>query len=245
MSRLHTVGLFAVAFFALIFGSFSHDSAMAVVIPTSLGSGADSMLARDDGTNGGPFTGDEILGAGTGIQVRANDGTGRNRLGIFRFDTSSLSSVISTDAQLMFHETGNNGRDVTVYGLNDGDAGENWDEAAITYNTAPGISFNNSGAPMLATDFDGARLTTLGTFATTGATDETLSFGGAALETFIDADNDGLLTFYLYQDGGNGNLVFTTKEGGTAPTLNLIPEPASVLLLALASTALAAIRRRR
>ena len=216
-----------------------------ILIPTSLGNGADSMLARDESGNGGPFSGDNTLGGGTNMQVRSGDATGRNRLGIVRFAPPSLAVVNPAGARIDFHETGNNGRAITVYGLNDGDVGEGWDEATITYNTAPGISFNNSAAPLLTTDFDPARLTNLGTLMTTASTDEVVSFSGAAMEAFIAADTNSLLTFYLYQPGSNGNVVFTTKEGGRAPALVLVPAPTAGLLLGLAGVALAAVRRRR
>jgi hypothetical protein len=244
MTRRIIAGCVMPALCAVAVATLLVQSIEAATIPTSEGSGADSMLARDDSGNGGPFTGDEMLGGGSSMQIRAGDGTNRNRLGILRFDVSGLSSVNSTDANITFRETGNNGRPIIVYGLNDGDAGESWAEATITYNTAPAISFNNSAAPALSTDFDGGRVTNLGTFTTTGSTDEIITFATAALEAFIDDDTNGLLTFYFYQDNQNGNIVVTTKEGGRAPTLNLIPEPASALLLSVLGLSLAAFRRR-
>jgi hypothetical protein len=244
MRRLYSAGLVAPALTALLATNLL-STAQGAAIPTSLGSGADSMLARDDSTGaGGPYSGDNMLGGGTSMQIRSGDATNRNRLGIVRFDISSVASVTTAGANIQFTETGNNGRAITVYGLNDGDAGENWDEASITYNTAPGISFNNSMAPALSTDFDPARTTNLGTFNTTSSTNEVVTFSGAALEAFIAADTNDLLTFYLYQNNLNGAIGITTKEGGAAPVLTLVPEPATALLGGLAGLVLVGARRR-
>jgi len=227
-------------------GFSSVDVAQAgLIVPNTFGQGADASLGNDSvvlGTSNG--------GAGTAMEIRANDAaTNRNRLGIVRFDVSQVNGD-TTGAILKLYETGNNSRTVTIYGLNDGDAGESWGEGTITYDTAPAISLIVGPPP--ATAFDALRTTLLGTLNTTGSTTEYLSFSSATLDTFLAADTNGLATFYLYRDGG-GAVTFRTKEFnytgtvGNVPTLELpnIPEPSALVLLIGGLAAGAALRGRR
>jgi hypothetical protein len=153
----------------------------AVIRPNTFGSGADAPLANDSLIAGTTASG----ASGQNMEIRAGDtATSRNRLGIVRFDLAEISGDF-TGAAISLYETGNNSRAVTVFGLIDGDTGEGWDEATISYNTAPAISLNEGPPP--STTFDTLRTFNLGTFNTTGSTGEILSFGGATLESFWPA----------------------------------------------------------
>ena len=93
----------------------------ALILQNNVGQGADSNLGNDSG-----IAGNVNGGAGTAMEIRAGDSSSsRNRLGIVRWDISSVGGDMS-GAIMRFYETGNNSRTVTVYGLNDGDAGESW-----------------------------------------------------------------------------------------------------------------------
>lgn len=70
------------------------------------------------------------------------------------------------------------------------------------------------------------------------------------LGPFLNADTDGLVTFLMFLDVSNGNptALIDTKEntaGRIFPAIGAIPEPASAVLLGLASVALCAVRRRK
>jgi hypothetical protein len=221
----------------------------AVMLQNNVGLGADAPLGSDTG-----FSDTGAFGASsTSMEVRANDtATSRNRLGILRFDLSEISGDMS-GASVTLYETGNNSRTVTVYGLLDGDAGENWDESTISYSTAPAISAITGTSTAPATAFDPARTVLLGTFGTTGSTTENLIFSSAELDSFLAADTNDLVTLYFYRDGG-GSVTLRTKEFnytgtiGAPPTLTLpnaeVPEPAALSLLGFATVALSARRRR-
>lgn len=241
-----------VAAMCMSFVAAENVAAAGLTLPNTIGLGADSPLARDDSTGGGgPFTGDEMRGGDANMEIRAGDpSTNRNRLGIIRFDLSGISGDMS-GAELRVWSTGNNTRDVTVYGLLDGDAGESWSEAEITYNTAPAISLGDTigdgtGAPL--TVFDGARTVNLGTFSAPANLNNYASFSSAALDAFLAADTNDLVSFYLYRDGG-GTVSFQTKENtaGNPPLLHFpnIPEPTSLALAMLGLAAVGLWQRRR
>jgi hypothetical protein len=219
-----------------------------VVVPNTFGQGADAALGNDSGFSSTSTTG----GTSGSMEIRAGDtGTSRNRLGIVRWD---LSGVVGdrSGAIMRIFETGNNSRTVSVFGLNDGDAGETWSEASINYATAPAISLNAGPPP--ATSFDSTRTTLLGTFGTTGSTAETLSFSSAALDSFLAADTNNLVTLYFYRDGG-GTVLLRTKESDPlvvddVPTLELpnavaaIPETSQIALMLVALVSARFVSRR-
>lgn len=212
--------------------NLSTRSAVGLVVPNTFGQGADAGIGNDSA-----FAGTALGGAANAAEIRSNDtATNRNRLGLFRFDISQASGNLS-GAIVKFYETGNNSRTVTVYGLNDGDTGEAWEEATITYDNAPGISLISGTTP--ATAFDPSRTTLLGTFNTTASAAENLQFSSPELDTFIAADTNGLVSLYLYRDGGGGVVVRTkefnyTGTVGAVPTIefpNVVPEPGSTCLV--------------
>ena len=181
------------------------------------------------------------------------------RKAYMRFDVSSLTFDHTVDLQsasllLEFPDTGaglgggSNNWTFQVYGLNDGDAGENWGESTINWNNAPQNDTANGNGVL-----GGA--TSLGTFSFVGRT-QSVNFtgtGGTAVRDFVAAStSDDLLTFIVVRDtpesGGDTYIHgIASKENGsfTAPTLDLtaVPEPSTAVLLG--SFALAGLMRRR
>ena len=78
----------------------------------------------------------------------------------------------------------------------------------------------------------------------------TQTFSAAALDAFLNADSDGLVTFILTQNTGgpNNGHQWATKEHTTiaAPTLefDVVPEPSTTALLGLGGFALIFRRRK-
>jgi hypothetical protein len=118
-----------------------------------------------------------------------------------------------------------------LFGLKDGTAGDlnsGWMESGMTWGTAPGnvttdgTSFN----PALATDLGSA------TIPLEPAAGAALTFSSAALNSFLNADTNGLVTLMVArvtppQNGANGYQDFASKENTsfTAPTLNVVAAP--------------------
>jgi len=140
-----------------------------------------------------------------------------------QFDVSSLTLPLTTDAKLTC--TTRDGQfppGTTLWGLNDGDPGEAWIEADLTWNNAPANDTAGNGFLSNAT--------LLGEFHNIqqGVAGGTGDFCGDALDNFLNADTDGLATFMVLSPGetldppNNGFVYFVTKESSTLapPTLN-------------------------
>ena len=143
-------------------------------------------------------------------------------------------------------------KQVYVYGLNDGHAGESWVEGdggtdnsplgEITWNNAPGND-TSSGSAVLSTETD-LLYTVL-----FNSTETELLVPGESLLSFIAADTDNLVTFIITYErlsgNGGGAIVFASKEHATleAPLLVFTPEPASATLLLTAALLLLPRRR--
>ena len=106
-------------------------------------------------------------------------------------------------------------------GLNDGETGEDWDEATITHNNAPAVTGVNT--------LDVAKTTAVaGSFTLyDDHIDEGYIASSSALLDFIKADTDGRVTFILRyaSDQGNKTAWIYSKEGGDydlAPKLSFL-----------------------
>jgi len=62
----------------------------------------------------------------------------RIRIIYLRFDITDIKGDLTEAVLGLYLNSGNRNRDLSVYGLKDGPA-DNWDEATITFNTAPGL----------------------------------------------------------------------------------------------------------
>lgn len=156
-----------------------------------------------------------------------------------------------------------------VYGLLNSHAGNTWVEGdggtdnipvgEINWNTAPGHDPSTGSGVLASATWNSG--TPLATFTITGAgvIGTQIPLNSSALTSFIQADTDDLVTFILVQtttfaadvgtvgdpDGNTYDHSFATKEHATyaEPTLTIVPEPATGLLLSLGVWSLLAVRR--
>ena len=116
-----------------------------------------------------------------------------------------------------------------VFGLRDGDAGENWvegtgtgvelNDGSVTYENLPAnVGNNNNGGaydPDVADSggIDHTRADFLGTFTTREGQREKVFLSGDALRDFVNADTDGQVTFLITRVFATSNAItFASKE---------------------------------
>jgi hypothetical protein len=164
-----------------------------------------------------------------------------------RFDISGFTGPVTAADFTIQKLSGRGDRTVDFYGITD-ETFDSFDESSLTWANTP-INPNPSGN-------DGTSLTAetlLGVLSSTTPTrvDGIDVYGYVdndadtddELLNFINADTNGIVTFALHQSQVNGNqFVFASSEntgvGLIDPTLTLIPEPASLALLACGSLCL-------
>ena len=188
------------------------------------------------------------------------DGTGQNssRVGMIRFDIGALSgtsanssfSIYLDSMDLQYEVDGNH--QFRVYGINDGNYDDLFNENTLTFTT----SQSNGGVA----EWDGwnkinlVSVTYLDTLSLeSGDMGTMVSFSNSALDNFINADTNGTVSFVIQREENNASVdQFRSSEGAdtvsaptTAPTLTVVPEPSSlVLLLGGMLAAILLIRRR-
>ena len=178
------------------------------VATTADGNGADARIHK-----GAPDT-----TYGTDGYCAAVEGSSSGRKGYMRFDLGAVSGVVTSAMVNLWLNLENftvQNYTVNVYGLNNGDAGENWGETTITWNNAPQNDTTDSNALLGNTTY-------LGSFSVTNNTPvgSKLSFSSAALASFIKTDTDGNATLILTHANGaesDKGVFFATKEFGTYP----------------------------
>ena len=226
---------------AIVLVAFLWVGAQAVtVITTEDGNGADAYLTND--SQQGPDT-------NTSAEVRMRAfrqlTDTRSKTGYIRFDLTGAAEADLTGSYLILEATYLKGSEkaVDVYGLIDGD-GDFWDESAITYNTAPGMLPATLGNYAL----DLANVILLGTITTPAAGDPyPVRFSSnptdLPLADFLSADTNKMVTFIFIGTNNEGEIASKEHETFMAPTLTLIPEPTTLVLLGLGSVVL--LRRRK
>jgi len=227
----------------------------AVAAPVTLDAVADNWTSGDSNFQ------DKHYGDWDKISVNYNAGgtnTSKDRVGFFRFDLGSYTGGTISGAELEFfvHTAWPASRDFTIYGISDGGASENFGEGPETdpvLSSDPSVlqTWNNSGYAYSSSLSDSASfgdLVDLGSMTVTGGAGSSTTFGSAALDDFLNNDENGIATFLVYNTNGNSNAGggFRSKEhssGGT--TLTVIPEPSSVVLVAMGLIAVLGVARKR
>lgn len=176
-------------------------------------------------------------GTATSLQV-ANDGgsaipKSKDRLAVIRFDISALTGPQSA-AELALTSTTD--FEFALYGIDDGGADEDFDELALTFNSFAysGTSGDGGGdGSLISTGL--TELVSGVTDASDGTSDDVLKFNSTNMLDFINNDTNGIVTFVIFhtspQNGNYANIA-SREAGAGVPTLTIVPEPASVLLLA-------------
>ncbi|TWT36981.1 hypothetical protein KOR34_19270 [Posidoniimonas corsicana] len=207
---------------ALVAGPAIQSASAISLIPD-----ADARLAND--SNRGPTSN---VGSSGLWEVRWHEAP-RVRIGYVRYDITGVSPSLFADATLSgtFTASSYNGPGTwDVYGLNDdvvanagtGRQGNDWDESTINYANAGGVDNSAAEGTFAFTDSS-----FLGTITLDGVDEQPLPFSSnptdLSLETFLNADTDGLVTF-LFMDSSQTGAEYRidSKEGnmedGHGPT---------------------------
>jgi hypothetical protein len=188
-----------------------------MIITTATGRGADGGITNDGSTGGGPAV---VGGAATTAAIRHYD-TVRAKAMIVRFDVRAVGGDISgATLSVTTTSTANRARTMNIYLLND-DSLDNWDEATLSYNTAPGIIHEGeTGYALNYINMDMTKWTLIGTMPFAAA--PSLNTGSID-PTFIANDKNGLLTLLLFTSTSDSSQSWfvATKENTTNawPTL--------------------------
>lgn len=188
-------------------------------ITTARGNGADSYV--DGGSPSSNY------GAGASFTAKGS----ANRKSYFRFDISGVPKPLKF-ASLEMTLTGARDRTPSFYGLNDGSAaggghlGEDWGEAAITWNNAPGHTNIYAVVEGTGTANGGECrfLQSVEYFSDMSATGGVgrVVLSGETLLDFLNDDTDGLVTF-IVTNPGTVDITWKSKENadGQPPRLLL------------------------
>jgi hypothetical protein len=178
----------------------------------------------------------------------------RNSHIVLRFDLSGVPAFTSgtlngATLSLIKHRDLGGPGPLHVYGVDDsasGDALADWSETGLTYNNALWLDQDSTFDDY---DFE-SWLTDLGDIATGGVSGDAHTLTGTGLEAFLAADTNNLVTLIVAADMGTIDFYkYASKEtttledsggsgsaGDFAPSLSLdiIPEPSALMLLAAA-----------
>jgi hypothetical protein len=181
-----------------------------VTISTAFGNGADATVTENSGLAGGN-------GTGSSLAARWNNSS-QNEYIELRFDLSGIErgKVAAAALELTAFQALSN-QTLRVYGLENAAADQNWNEAAVAFDTAPGLTFDgNSTTRGRVAD----ELLLLGEFSTgTKNEGDTISFTNPDLTAFLNLlayrsqGPDNLVTLLLErQNTSSTQALFASKE---------------------------------
>ena len=195
-----------------------------------------------------PDAGDTNYGASDIIVVKSwgDPSYAVQRKGYIKFDLSGITAQVATaqiDVQNSYDSPGLV-QSIECYVLNDGHAGEGWDEMTLTWNNAPGNDLDH------ATDFEPAETSYLGVMPDPQPVriGNKLTFSSQELINKINNDTDDNLSILMHvtypgptgpllaskEDAGGGspgNGDWTVGFQGATLTYTLVPEPGTLCLL--------------
>ena len=209
------------------------------------------------------------------MNARTDSDADDNDVVLLQFDVSSIagpSAGVSLNLT-WYRSDGSTGKNLSLYGINDLAADDSfWDETTVTYDSAPGLIPDGLDPPTEiglghddddVHDLDISNLTPLVLNQDYGPQVEgdLYTFSSAVLDTFLNADTNGLVTFLITRntDPSSNQARFTQKEaaafnsgalvppGGAGAYLDnvTVPEPGTAGMLFLAATMLIRPWRRR
>ncbi len=210
---------------------------------------------------------DDVMNARTDADGDDND------VVFLRFDTGAIVAPSSGAALNLtwYRSDSSTGKTLSLWGINDSTAGDvAWDETLITYNDAPGLIPDGLDPTMEIAlghddadihDLDIGNLTLLVADLPYGpqVEGELYTFASPALDTFLNADTNGVATFLITRntDTSGNQARFIQKEaltfnsgsavpsGGAGAFLSnvVVPEPTSLGLLITATLMSLLLRR--
>lgn len=205
------------------------------------------------------------------MNARTDQDGDDNDVILLRFDTASLTGVAASSLNLTWYRTdGAVDKTLSLWGINDGSPDDiAWDETTVTYNDAPGLlpdglfafeEFMMGNSDDDIHDLDSANLTNLVADQDYGPQieGELYTFSGSAIDDFLNADTNGLVTFLITRntDTSGNQARFIQKEatefqsGATVPGgsagafIAFVPEPRAGVIALVASLLAISIRRR-
>ena len=188
------------------------------LITTSDMNGGDATLFNDDNRSGST-----VGGGRAELEVRYWDAV-RFRASLLRFDVDDVS-VAPDSAVIGINPTyaGNMGDETltfTIFGLTN-EAEDEWDEASMNYNSAPGFESAANGTFDINEDLDS--LTTITVYADSVGT-FLYSETSSKLDEFIKNDTNGLVTFAIIKTYTTESdyYAFSAKESGSLVAPRLI-----------------------
>ena len=200
---------------------------LALIVAVTLLHGALAMAAPFDITTADGNGADTYVDTALYLYHGAEDnmiawGDAGNNMKIYvRFDLASITRSLADATLTCTTIDGQFRTATTLWGLNDGDAGETWDEHATAAPEAP-ANDQTDGTNFLA------NATYLGVFGNIGAgAGATGDFSGAALKNFLDADTDGLATLMFASPNGFTYLASKENTNGFAPPTLTVEEDAT------------------
>lgn len=186
---------------------------------TAVGNGADTELSNDEQT---ATTGPDAIHGADGVVSIRNNQVSRLHIPMFRFDRSAMMGDLS-NAVLRIHVPWSSGTQgvINVYGLIDGDEGENWAESTTNYANAPGI-IEEQRSTLNIWARDPAKWVLLGTIQPTAVGVYYSNPTMLDLTSFLESDTDGVVTLAMDAAHANRWHGITMKEQGTDPAPAII-----------------------